>query len=121
MNITGNSLWPATIVESYASINFKLGDPSMWRKASILSDATVAICSEGESCNGKMLIDDEYLLSRGLSQDELIPYRFDPAVEPPRVIANHDWGDTKVDPELFKRGTVREVNANGVERPSSKL
>ena len=24
--VTGNSLWPATIVESLAAINFKLGD-----------------------------------------------------------------------------------------------
>ena len=25
-NITGNSLWPATVIESLASINFKLGE-----------------------------------------------------------------------------------------------
>jgi len=28
--ITGNSLWPATIIESLASENFKLGEKSQW-------------------------------------------------------------------------------------------
>lgn len=59
LNITGNSLWPATVIESYASINFELGTRDAWRKASILADATVAIVSEGATCNGRMLIDDE--------------------------------------------------------------
>merc|ERR1719247_299798 len=44
--ITANTLWPATVVESYASINFQLGDPSMWRKASIMSDCVLSIVSE---------------------------------------------------------------------------
>ena len=56
-NITGNSLWPATVIESLASINFKLGETDMWRKATILSDAAVAIICDPE-CNGQMLIDD---------------------------------------------------------------
>ena len=30
--ITGNSVWPATVIESYASINFELGEnPSSYR------------------------------------------------------------------------------------------
>ena len=58
LNITGNSLWPATVIESYASINFQLGTRDAWRKASILADATVAIVSDA-TCNGRMLIDDE--------------------------------------------------------------
>ena len=32
--ITGNSLWPATVIESQASKNFELGGREMWRKAS---------------------------------------------------------------------------------------
>ena len=31
--ITGNSLWPATVIESQASKNFELGGREMWRKA----------------------------------------------------------------------------------------
>ena len=30
--VTGNSLWPATVIESLASVNFKMGAPSTWRK-----------------------------------------------------------------------------------------
>merc|ERR1719502_271008 len=62
--ITGNSLWPATVIESLASINFKLGDRSAWRKATIISDATMGIILEGENCNGIMCIDDTYLRER---------------------------------------------------------
>ena len=62
-NITGHSLWPATVIESYASINFELGDPSMWRKATIIADATVALCCEEGDFTGQMLIDDEYVTS----------------------------------------------------------
>jgi len=42
-NITGNSLWPATIIESLASQNFKMGERQLWRKADIIADATAAI------------------------------------------------------------------------------
>jgi len=57
-NITGHSLWPATIIESLASINFELGARDAWRKATILSDATLAIISESKEFNGRQLIDD---------------------------------------------------------------
>ena len=29
-NITGNTLWPATVIESLASINFELGERKTW-------------------------------------------------------------------------------------------
>src|SRR6266480_5186158 len=35
-NVAVNSLWPATIIESQASINWKLGSPQQWRKPEIL-------------------------------------------------------------------------------------
>ena len=41
--VTGNSLWPATIIESLASENFELGNKSQWRKATILSDAVMQL------------------------------------------------------------------------------
>jgi len=121
-NITGNSLWPATVIESFASINFELGDRQMWRKATILSDATVAICCEDESFTGNMLIDDEYLKSRGLSDEDLVCYRYDKDTDPPRVLAEEvdasSWGyDAEDTTEAnrnrkdFSRGTVREHKA----------
>eukprot|EP00038_Savillea_parva_P031981 m.92555 g.92555 ORF g.92555 m.92555 type:complete len:307 (+) comp9961_c0_seq3:51-971(+) len=114
-NITGNALWPATIIESLASINFKLGETDMWRKATILADATVAICCEDGDFTGHMLIDDEYLLSRGLTHDDLKVYRYNPNVEPPRLLAGE--ADTE-DPDAFKRGTVRELKSDGGRRQS---
>merc|ERR1719445_2761200 len=71
-NITGNSLWPATIIESYASINFKLGGPENWRKATILADCCLAMIQDGT--NGEMLMDEDYLLSKGLSKADLDVY-----------------------------------------------
>eukprot|EP01059_Diplonema_ambulator_P033611 TRINITY_DN7125_c0_g1_i1.p1 TRINITY_DN7125_c0_g1~~TRINITY_DN7125_c0_g1_i1.p1 ORF type:complete len:318 (+),score=98.16 TRINITY_DN7125_c0_g1_i1:37-954(+) len=102
--ITGNSLWPATVIESQASKNFKLGETKMWRKASILSDAVLAIISD-PSCNGQQLIDDEYLQeSCNLTKDDLRVYRYDPSFEPPRLLAPKS--NIKA---TFKRGDVRKV------------
>lgn len=81
----------------------------MWRKAAIISDATVAICCEDGDFSGNMLIDDVYLKSRGVTQDELKVYRYNPDVEPPRLLAGDEDGVSEVG--AFKRGTVRELNA----------
>ena len=86
--ITANSLWPATVVESQASINFELGDTSTWRKATVLADATVAICGEGDEFTGNMLIDDEYLRWKGLGPEHFLQYRCDPQTEPLRLLAD---------------------------------
>merc|ERR1712194_334202 len=87
-NITGNSLWPATVVESQAAKNFKLGNTSMWRKATILADAVLGIVCEDGDFSGNMLIDDESLMNRqGFSETDLDRYRYDPDVKPPRVLA----------------------------------
>lgn len=120
-NITGNTLWPATIIESLASINFKLGETDMWRKATIIADATVAICCEDGEFTGHMLIDDEYLMSRGITQDELKVYRYNPDVEPPRLLASAAVRDNQASPEDFKRGTVRALRAPPEIKPNSKL
>merc|ERR1711916_166510 len=42
--ITSNALWPATMIESFATKNFQMGSPDMWRKASIIADATLEVC-----------------------------------------------------------------------------
>lgn len=59
--VTGNTLWPATVIESQAAKNFQLGSPSMWRKADILADSVVSLAQEPDSFTGNMLIDDVYL------------------------------------------------------------
>jgi len=80
--ITANSLWPMTIIESFASINFKMGDRRYWRKASVLSDATLSIISEPDTFNGNMLTDETYLRSKGLNDEDFVAYRCDPNTEP---------------------------------------
>jgi NAD(P)-dependent dehydrogenase (short-subunit alcohol dehydrogenase family) len=105
--ITGNSLWPATVIESQASINFKLVDPSAWRKATIIADATVGIVSEEDSFTGNMLIDDTYLIAnQGFSKEDLVQYRMDPDVEPPRLLAGDE--DFKTG-KRAKRGDIHKL------------
>ncbi|CAD7946920.1 unnamed protein product [Amoebophrya sp. A120] len=101
-NILANSLWPATVIESQASINFDLGDKKLWRKATILADATVSLCCDQET-TGQMLIDDEYLTEvRGLTKDDLKTYRYDPNTDPPRLLAEKTGS-------MVTRGDVRKV------------
>uniref|UniRef100_A0A7S0E9Z7 Hydroxysteroid dehydrogenase-like protein 2 n=1 Tax=Phaeocystis antarctica TaxID=33657 RepID=A0A7S0E9Z7_9EUKA len=110
--VTGNSLWPATVIESLASLNFKMGAPSTWRKAAIIADCVVGICEEGDEFSGNMLIDDVYLRSRGATDADLAKYRVDPNVEPPRLLAMENAsGEWEVSKD-FKRGDVRKVDAD---------
>lgn len=119
-NITGFSLWPATVIESQASINFQLGERSQWRKATILADATVALVCEEEDFTGKQLIDDEYLKYRGLTDADLAVYRYDPDVEPPRLLAAAH-SSTGIPPGTsFRRGDVRKL-AEDKSPPASRL
>merc|ERR1719446_369707 len=85
--ITGHSLWPATVIESQASKNFEMGDRSMWRKADILADAVLGLVSAPDTYTGRQLLDDEYLMEEhGLTEEDLVIYRWDPNVEPPRAL-----------------------------------
>jgi citronellol/citronellal dehydrogenase len=62
------ALWPATAIESQATINHKLGGPQYWRKADILADAVGAIlAANSEQVNGKCLIDEDVLSMMGVS------------------------------------------------------
>jgi len=112
-NITGFSLWPATVIESQASINFQLGHTDMWRKATILADATVALVCEESDFTGKQLIDDEYLRFKGLTDEDMAVYRYNPEVEPPRVLAA-----AAESPEnntiIPRRGDVRKLDDDKV-------
>jgi len=126
--ITGNTLWPATVIESYASINFKLGDPELWRKASIMSDCVLAIVSEPSSFSGNQLIDDTYLISLGYTAEDLVQYRFDPNVEPPRALDPYgEEGYQSEYKDMAKRGDVKalnkDINSSSYKpmNPTSKL
>jgi hypothetical protein len=68
------------MVESYATINFKLGDRSIWRKASVLADAALGVvASDPNKVNGKALIDEDFMRTLGIT--DFAPYRCDPEVE----------------------------------------
>jgi hypothetical protein len=49
------------MVESFATINHKLGDRSLWRKASIIADATLGLVTETNDYTGNALIDEVLL------------------------------------------------------------
>lgn len=92
-----NALWPATLIESFATKNFRMGELKQWRKASIISDCIIRMVGETpEKLNGNALIDEVYLKSRGVSDFE--KYRCVPDVEPMKV-----W-PPKVAEEWFKVG-----------------
>ena len=83
-NVAANALWPATMIESLATINWNLGDRTMWRTPEILVDATLRIfAKEPRSFTGHALIDEDFLRDEGIT--DFVRYRCDPAHEPPRV------------------------------------
>jgi citronellol/citronellal dehydrogenase len=81
-NIAVNSLWPVTIIESQASINFHLGDESLWRTAEIMADAVAEICAAPPSLrSGRSLSDEEVLREAGIT--DFSRYQKVPGKEPP--------------------------------------
>jgi|SRR5579871_1422583 len=61
-NIAANTLWPRTIIESQASINWQMADRSQWRTPEIVCDASLAIfAQEPRSCTGREWIDEDAL------------------------------------------------------------
>lgn len=67
-NIAVNSLWPVTIIESFASINAQLGTSDMWRKADIIADSVVLMCaSEPSKRTGQALLDEDLLREEGIT------------------------------------------------------
>ncbi|MCA9661836.1 MAG: SDR family oxidoreductase [Myxococcales bacterium] len=85
-NIAINALWPVTLIESQATINFRIGGPKQWRKAEILADAALEIVTTPpKELSGEALLDEDLLRSRGW--DDFTRYRCDPDHEPPRIYA----------------------------------
>ena len=83
-NICANTIWPATMIESYATINHNLGNRSLWRKADIISDSIELMLQEDpKKFTGNMLIDEDYLLSKNVT--DFKKYRCVAEVEPPKM------------------------------------
>ncbi len=83
-NVACNALWPATLIESQATINHHLGGPPMWRKPAILVNAALAIfAKEPKTFTGEAVIDEDLLRDEGVT--DFTAYRCDPASEPPRI------------------------------------
>jgi citronellol/citronellal dehydrogenase len=67
-NIAVNSLWPMTIIESQASINWGLGTRDQWRKPDILVDCAVRLVQkEPASLSGQCLLDEDFLRGEGVT------------------------------------------------------
>ncbi|MBJ7608521.1 MAG: SDR family oxidoreductase [Candidatus Dormibacteraeota bacterium] len=77
-NVACNSLWPVTLIESLATINYGVGDRSMWRSPEILSDALLEIVTSAPATlTGRQLLDEPFLRERGWSQERLDGYWLD--------------------------------------------
>jgi citronellol/citronellal dehydrogenase len=73
--IASNSLWPVTIIESLASINWGLGDRSQWRSPEILCDAMMEIVTtEPPALTGQQILDEPFLRERGWTDERLDAY-----------------------------------------------
>lgn len=92
--VTVNALWPATLVESYATKNFGLGRRGDWRSADVVADAVERLIAEvpgdaggagGGLTTGEALIDEDYLRRRGWADADFVRYRCVPGVEPPKA------------------------------------
>jgi len=83
-NIAVNSLWPVTIIESQASINWQLGSPEMWRKPDILVDCVLRLVNkEPGAITGQALLDEDFLRADGVT--DFSSYACVPGTSPPRI------------------------------------
>jgi len=86
------ALWPVTLIESQATINWGLGDRALWRKASIMADAVLEIVSkEPLAYTGQALLDEPLL--RGAGVTDFDPYACVPGSEMPDL--NAMWEHAK--------------------------
>jgi citronellol/citronellal dehydrogenase len=81
-NVTAHALWPATAIETFATVNFGLGGPRVWRKPEIMADAVVALLAKEPSARrGKAWIDEALLREEGTT--DFTKYQCSPGHEPP--------------------------------------
>ncbi len=79
------ALWPATAIESQATINHGLGGPAQWRRADILADAMLAILQVPRAqIHGRCLLDEEVLEMVGVTDFE--PYNCVAGGKPLRIV-----------------------------------
>jgi citronellol/citronellal dehydrogenase len=87
-NVAVNSLWPVTVIESQASINFGLGTPEQWRKPDILVDCVLRLVQKDPSAvTGRALLDEDFLREEGVtdfSGYSCVPGRVPPRLSRPR-------------------------------------
>ena len=83
-NIAVNSLWPVTIIESQASLNWGLGRRDMWRTPEILVDCVLRLVrKEPSAITGQALLDEDFLRAEGIS--DFSRYACVPGTNPPRL------------------------------------
>ena len=83
--ITGNTIWPATAIETAAVINNGLGTKEMWRKPEIIADAIWEIINENpREFTGNQLIDEDYLRTKGVN--DFSKYQVIQGSEPPKLM-----------------------------------
>jgi len=82
--IAVNSLWPRTIIESQASINWGLGTRAMWRTPEILVDCVLKLVNKSAlEVTGQALLDEDFLRAEGVT--DFSGYACVPGSEPPRI------------------------------------
>jgi citronellol/citronellal dehydrogenase len=83
-HVAVNSLWPVTIIESQASINWGLGSREMWRKPDILVECVLRLVGkEPAEITGRALLDEDFLRAEGVTDFGL--YACVPGSEPRRI------------------------------------
>ena len=83
-----NALWPVTLVQSQATMNFNIGDARLWRRPEIVADAALElVTSPPAAVTGRAILDEDFLRERGWT--DFVQYRCDPEYEPPRVTLAH--------------------------------
>jgi citronellol/citronellal dehydrogenase len=83
-NVAVNSLWPVTIIESQASINWGLGTPAAWRKPDILVDCVLRMVEKDPAAlTGQALLDEDFLRAEGVT--DFSGYACVPGTNPPRI------------------------------------
>lgn len=81
------ALWPATAIETAATINYGLGGPAQWRKPEIVADALLAaLAAPLERVQGRCLVDEEVLAAAGVS--DLARYLCVPDGVPLRIVGD---------------------------------
>jgi citronellol/citronellal dehydrogenase len=83
-NVAVNSLWPVTVIESQASINWGLGTRDQWRTPEILVDCVIRLVSkEPKEITGQALLDEDFLQAEGIT--DLSKYSCVPGSNPQRI------------------------------------